>query len=73
MTSPVQVAGREMNPSEALSIMVENHFRHLPIVSEGMKIEGMLSVRHLLQRMVEDLSEELEALDAYVRADGPGG
>jgi CBS domain-containing protein len=73
MTSRPQVAGRDMNPSEALSIMVEKHVRHLPIVGEGMQLEGMLSVRHLLQRMVEDLSQELEALDSYVRADGPGG
>lgn len=73
MTTRPQVASREMNPSEALSIMVEKHVRHLPIVGEGMRLEGMLSVRHLLQRMVEDLSQELEALDSYVRADGPGG
>jgi CBS domain-containing protein len=73
MTTRPEVASREMNPSEALSIMVEKHVRHLPIVGEGMRLEGMLSVRHLLQRMVEDLSQELEALDNYVRADGPGG
>ena len=73
MTTRPEVASREMNPSEALSIMVEKHIRHLPIVAEGMRLEGMLSVRHLLQRMVEDLSQELEALDNYVRADGPGG
>ena len=73
MTKRPQVAQPEMNPSEALAMMVEKHVRHLPIVSQGMRLEGMQSVRHLLQRMVEDLSQELEALDSYVRADGPGG
>lgn len=73
MSSPVEVAHADTNPSEALSIMDSRHFRHLPIVDEENRIRGMLSLRHLLHRMVQDLSEELEALDAYVSADGPGG
>lgn len=73
MSSRVEVAHLDTNPSEALSIMDSHHFRHLPIVDDHGKVLGMLSVRHLLHRMVEDLSQELEALDSYVSADGPGG
>jgi len=73
MSSQVEVAHRDTNPSEALLIMDSHHFRHLPIVDDQGKVLGMLSVRHLLHRMVEDLSHELEALDSYVSADGPGG
>lgn len=73
MSSPVEVAHSETNPSEALSIMDSNHFRHLPIVDAEGRLQGMLSIRHLLHRMVEDLSQELHALDSYVSADGPGG
>ena len=53
--------------------MDSNHFRHLPIVDDEDRVKGMLSIRHLLHRMVEDLSHELEALDSYVSADGIGG
>jgi CBS domain-containing protein len=73
MSSPVQTARVDTNPSEILSIMDSNHFRHIPIVDENNRIQGMLSIRHLLHRMVEDLSQELSALDAYMCADGPGG
>lgn len=73
MSSPVQTARVDTNPSEVLSIMDSNHFRHLPVVDEENRIQGMLSIRHLLHRMVEDLSQELHALDAYMSADGPGG
>jgi len=73
MTSPVKVAHPNTNPSEALTIMATNRFRHLPIVSEGMKLEGMLSLSRVLYWINEDLSQELKALDAYVSADGPGG
>jgi CBS domain-containing protein len=73
MSSPVEVAHKDTNPSEALSIMDSNHFRHLPIVDDEERVQGMLSIRHLLHRMVEDLSQELHALDSYVSADGIGG
>lgn len=73
MSSPVQTARADMNPSEVLSIMDSKHFRHLPIVDEENRIKGMLSIRHLLHHMVEDLSQELHALDSYMCADGPGG
>lgn len=73
MTSPVEVAHADTEPSEALDTMATRNFRHLPIVDADRKVEGMLSMRHLLHRMVHDLSQELQALDAYVRADGPGG
>ena len=73
MTSPVKVAHADTKPSEALSVMASNRFRHLPIVGNGMKLEGMLSLSRVLHWIVEDLSQELTALDCYMRADGPGG
>jgi len=73
MTTSVQTASAGTTPSEALSQMIEQHIRHLPITDENGKIIGMLSIRHLLQNRVEDLSHELEAVDAYLTADGIGG
>jgi CBS domain-containing protein len=73
MNSPVQVVHQDTNPSEALALMDTNHFRHLPVVDDEGRVKGMLSIRHLLHRMVEDISQELHALDSYVSADGIGG
>jgi CBS domain-containing protein len=73
MTSPVQTVSADTSPNQALSQMVEQHIRHLPITDNSGRILGMLSIRHLLQRRVEDLSHELEAVDAYLTADGIGG
>jgi CBS domain-containing protein len=73
MTSPIEMAHPDTNPGDALEIMVSKHFRHLPIVDKENKLQGMLSIRHLLQCMVEQLSDELHALDSYICADGPGG
>jgi len=73
MTRNPHVAPIEMDASAAFEFMTDKHFRHLPIVDEKGKIVGMLSVRHLMGRIVEHLSHELESLNAYLSADGIGG
>lgn len=73
VSSPLTVAYAETQCDEALTLMVNNHIRHLPIVDAGSHVRGMLSTRHLLRNMVEDLSRELDSLDAYHAADGIGG
>ncbi len=73
MTTAVQTVPSGTSANEALSIMLEKHIRHLPITDKDGRILGMLSIRNLLQRRVEDLSHELEAVDAYLTADGIGG
>lgn len=73
MTTPVEMATPRTGASEALSIMLERHFRHLPVADDNGKLLGILSIRNLLQWRVDDLSRELESLEQYVSNDGPGG
>jgi CBS domain-containing protein len=73
MTTPVEMGTLETGPGEALSTMVERHYRHLPIVAEDGRLLGMLSIRHLLQWRIDDLTQELDSLEHYVANDGPGG
>jgi CBS domain-containing protein len=67
------MATRETGAGEALSIMLERHFRHLPVADDHGKLLGMLSIRNLLERRVDELSRELDSLEQYVSNDGPGG
>jgi CBS domain-containing protein len=73
MTTPVEMATRGTGAGEALSIMLERHFRHLPVADDNGKLLGILSIRNLLEWRVDDLSHELDALEQYVSNDGPGG
>lgn len=73
MTPNPHVAPPRMEPGEAFAFMTDKHFRHLPIVDANGKTLGMLSVRHLMRRIVERFSRELEGLNAYYGADGIGG
>jgi CBS domain-containing protein len=73
MTTPVELATPMTGPAEALVTMVERHYRHLPVVDNGGKLLGMLSIRNLLQWRIDDLSQELGSLEQYVSNDSPGG
>lgn len=73
MTTPVEMATRNTGPGEALGIMLERHFRHLPVADDNGKLLGLLSIRNLLEWRVDDLSHELDSLHQYMTNDGPGG
>ena len=61
------------NRTEALGIMRQKHFRHLPICDESGKPVAMLSFRDLLSHQLGRLRDEVDSLEAYLMADGPGG
>lgn len=73
MTKEVETVQEDMSYGEALRLMVEHHFRHLPVVGSDGKVLGILSVRNVLQHTVEDLSNQLDSVVNFFSADGPGG
>lgn len=73
MTSPVETIQRDSTADDALKLMLEKHIRHLPIVDRDGKLSGMISMRSLLHDKVEDLTVQLDSLEAYFTADGFGG
>jgi len=73
MTTPVETAIPDVTPIEALGIMAQGHFRHLPIVNLDGQLLGMLSMRNLLQWRTDDLHRELESLEQYFANDSLGG
>ena len=73
MTTAVQTVGEAAEAGEALELMVSRHIRHLPVVDSENRVTGLLSVRNLLQHHIEELADQLNSLEAYFSADGPGG
>jgi CBS domain-containing protein len=73
MTTPVEMATLATTPGEALATMVERHYRHLPVADSNGRLLGILSIRNLLQSRIDDLTQQLDSLEQYVSADGPGG
>jgi CBS domain-containing protein len=73
MTAPVETIHRDSTTDEALKLMLERHIRHLPIIDRDGSLCGMISMRSLLHEKVEDLTVQLDSLEAYFTADGFGG
>ena len=73
MTSPVITIPRSLTADDALKLMDERQIRHLPVVNADGRLLGMLSVRSLLHEKVQELTDQLDSLEAYFTADGAGG
>lgn len=73
MTTPVILATPATTPGEAFSIMMEHHFRHLPLVDDQGRLIAMLSIRHLLQWRVDELTKRLDTMEQYITNDAMGG
>jgi CBS domain-containing protein len=61
MSLIVEMATQETTPSEALAVMLERHYRHMPIVDDHGKVLGICSIRNILEARVEDLLAQLDA------------
>ena len=73
MTSPAILATPSTTPVEAFGIMMERHFRHLPLVDDQGRLIAMLSIRNLLQWRVDELTDRLDTMEQYITNDAMGG
>jgi CBS domain-containing protein len=73
MTAKVRTIAEGTSSDDALDLMHEGRFRHLPLVNAQGQVIGMLSMRHLLRERVGELSLRNADLVGFIAADGPGG
>ena len=72
VADPISVAS-DATRDEAKDLMLTNHFRHLPVTGADGSLVGMLSIRDLLRHQVNRLRDDVQSLQQYLAADGPGG
>ena len=73
MESPADTIPMETETNEALKWMFANRKCCLCVVDEGGTLKGWLAICDIFRDHVEDLTRELDSLEAYISADGPGG
>lgn len=56
----------DQHPLEALAMMAERGYRHLPVVAEGGSIIAVVSVRDLYTFIRAELERDLEDRDRYI-------
>jgi CBS domain-containing protein len=65
MTCSVMFGRLSMPVDEALGLMTQHRFRHLPVVEEG-KLLGVVSIGDLVKIRLAETAEEAQALRAYI-------
>ena len=65
MTCSVVVGRLSMPVDEALGLMTDRRFRHLPVVEDG-KLLGLVSIGDLVKVKINETAEEAQALRAYI-------
>jgi CBS domain-containing protein len=73
MTADVKTASEKTAASEAMSLMLSLHLRHLPIVGNEGQVLGILSIRDLLENKLDSLSQSLDSMEQYITNDSMGG
>jgi CBS domain-containing protein len=66
MTSPVISIAPDTSILEALGMMTQRRFRHLPVVEQG-KIIAFVSIGDLVKHRIDHISSEAEALRSYIQ------
>ena len=61
MTTPVEMATEKTTDAEALAVMIERHYRHMPVVDGHGRLLGMLSIRHVLELRIDELLHQMSA------------
>ncbi len=65
MTCSLVVGRLSMTVDEALGLMTERRFRHLPVVEDG-RLLGLVSIGDLVKLKLEEAAQEAQALRAYI-------
>jgi CBS domain-containing protein len=65
MTCSVVVGRLSMPVDEALGLMTERRFRHLPVVEDG-RLLGLVSIGDLVKVKLNETAEEAQALRTYI-------
>lgn len=67
MTSPVETVDPALDVIEALGLMTERRFRHLPVV-EGGQMVAFVSIGDLVKYRIERIEADAEAMRSYIQS-----
>lgn len=65
MTSSVVTASAESTLEDCMQLMIDHHFRHLPIM-EGNELVGIVSIRDLVKKVLTQRDALISDLENYI-------
>ena len=71
MTSKVTTVRPEQTVDECMTLMTEQHIRHLPVMKQD-KVVGMVSIGDMVKWVITGQEQVIEALQSYISGSYPG-
>lgn len=65
MTRALQVADPNTTVAEAMRMMTDGRFRHIPVVDQG-RLAGLISIGDVVKARIMEQETEVDSLKAYV-------
>ena len=65
MTRALQIASPDTTVEEAMHMMTEGRFRHLPVIDHG-RVAGLISIGDVVKARIMEQEGEVDSLKAYV-------
>lgn len=65
MTQPVFYISPDRSADSCMALMVEKHFRHLPVVKDG-KLIGLISINDVIKTVIKDQKALIAGLENFM-------
>jgi CBS domain-containing protein len=72
MTRNVYTVTRDTSVEDCLALMARHHIRHLPVVEDD-QLVGLVSMRDVMQAMLENQGGEIKGMEDYIMGSGFAG
>ncbi len=65
MSTPVYVIGPDRPLEECMALMSQGHFRHLPVVKDGM-LKGLISIGDVVKQLISEKEQAIDDLEHFI-------
>ena len=72
MTADVYTVRGEESVEACMSIMTDKEIRHLPVVNDEGKVVGIISIRDLVEKVIDNQQFQIMTLRKYIAGQYPG-
>jgi CBS domain-containing protein len=72
MTADVYTVRGEERVESCMSIMMDKSIRHLPVVDQAGQVIGIISIRDLVEKVIDSQQYQITTLQKYIAGQYPG-